>query len=196
MKARYVVATIVSLLLVVFFVGGTLLPKTYEASRQAAFCHSAEVVFTTLDRTEHIASWSIFSTDARMSSTRDGEAGVGARVRWGDLEDESIRLEITRSEPFEHVGYHLDFAGDFDLDVLATIEVSGGGDARVTLTTVNEPASLTGRWLLYLMHNVADAGQLEGVQDALDVQLEKLSEHLTGTRGACEPGPEMVPGTV
>lgn len=157
MKPLHIVLGLASLLVVIFFVGGTLLPMVFEREAETEVCASPEQVHELFDQLETMAGWSIIGDAEEADFVVRGESGPGARLEWREVResgDGAISLEITESVPARKVEYAVRWDEEIQLWLRADLEpLEDGEGTRVALSAEREVQSLSGRWLGWLIVN-------------------------------------------
>ena len=145
---------IVGPLLVVFFVGGMLLPRDFKVERSIVIAAPSEKIHPHVDSLAKWPAWSPFDTEDPTIVWEQGEqvAGVGAKRSWKSKKMGDGSQWITASDPKTGVSMKLAMAGGcmepFDIAIKFAPE-SGG--TRVTWTDTGRfPSAPHWRWMGFL----------------------------------------------
>jgi hypothetical protein len=147
---------IVGGVLVVFFVGGMLLPREFKVSRSIAIAAPREKVHPFLDDLAKWPRWSPFDAQDQgfvWEKTAAPVAGVGAKRSWKSKKMGDGSQWITASDPKTGVSMKLAMAGGsfepLDLDFALTPDAGG---TRVVWTESGRlPSAPHWRWMGNLM---------------------------------------------
>ena len=148
---------LVLLVLIVFAVGGMLLPRDVNVARSIEIDAPAEEVFPHVNSLKAGAEWSPWlGRDPEVQLSYSGpDEGVGAKLAWASEHPQvgSGSQEIVVSEPGARVESALDF-GDMGLAKAAFLLEETGGSTKVTWTLDTDMGtSPVGRWMGLMMDN-------------------------------------------
>lgn len=168
---------LVTLLVVLFYAVGFMLPKEYEVVREHELEAGPEAVYAALIDLATWPQWSFWSTEADPDCTwtysNDDATGRPTVVRWEGPVNGERTLELLDAQPHERALFELTFVdGETRLrsECALRIDANGSG-SRVTWVLTGEMAdSAVHRWV-GLMMDGAVGGALETSLAGLDAYL-------------------------
>lgn len=141
--------------LVVFVVGGMLLPRHFEVSRSIIVNAPPEKIHPHLDSFERWPAWSPFDTeDPRIVWDSSGpQAGVGAKRSWKSKKMGDGSQWIVASSVKTGVSMKLEMAGGCmePFDIHFTFTPDAGGTRVTWIDRGTLPAAPHWRWMGYLL---------------------------------------------
>jgi effector-binding domain-containing protein len=173
-------------LVLVFFIGGLMLPKVVQVERSISIQRPSVTVHTLLNGYRMFNRWSPWAgRDPNAVFELSGPvSGVGARLSWaGDpkLVGSGFQ-EITHSTPFSRVETHLDFGPQGVADAFFDIEPAGDG-VTVTWSFVSDVTAgqnfldgMMGRWVGLFFEKWIGSDYEQGL-----IALKQLAESLPAT---------------
>ncbi|GAB5441860.1 MAG: hypothetical protein Fues2KO_22090 [Fuerstiella sp.] len=134
-----------AVVIVLFLVGGLLLPRTYEVERSIEIEASPQQIYGPVSHLEKWQSWTAWNKEnyPGMSYSYDGpKAGIGAKSNWTDPEAGNGQMEIVAADEQTGITYTLDFEGF--ARTYGDVEFQPTDDPGVTKVTMKMKGDLGG----------------------------------------------------
>ncbi len=154
MKILKIVLAIIAVVLIVIFVGGLFLPKTYTVNRTAIINAPDSVIYKNIADFNEFLKWNPWSKmEPNAKTTISGQvAKAGHLYQWEGKETGSGQMKITSVIPDKMVDIELKFIKPFEsiADTRFDIVPEGTG-YKVTWTMSGESTGTFSKWMSLAM---------------------------------------------
>jgi hypothetical protein len=174
MRILKILIAIVIILVLIFFIGGMLLPKTYSVSRTKLINAPASTVYTNIADFNNFLKWNPWtkmepSAKVEISGT---PAQPGHLWKWKGEETGEGQMEIQKVQPYSEVDFILTFTTPYESSANNTFNLKPLGDkTEVTWTINGSGSSAMERWMYLNMDNMLGKDFESGLEN-----LKNLSE--------------------
>lgn len=150
MKILKILVGIIIALVIIFFVGGLFLPKTYSVSRTIVINAPDSVIYKNIADFNEFYKWNPWAKmEPTAKTTVTGTVAQANHLyQWEGKETGSGQMKITKVEPYKMVDIELKFVKPFEslADTRFDIEKEGNGN-KVTWTMSGENVSTMNKWM-------------------------------------------------
>lgn len=174
MKALRIIGGIILIILAIFFIGGTLLPKTYSIHRSILINAPDSVVYMNVADMNNFLKWNPWlKTEPSAKVTISGpSAAPGNLWEWQGEELGMGQMELIRVNPYSSLEYELKFLEPFESSAISTFSFEKTAEGtNVVWGLQGEAQNMGDRWMGLFMDMMMDKDFTNGLQS-----LKELSE--------------------
>ncbi|MDP3468999.1 MAG: SRPBCC family protein [Daejeonella sp.] len=174
MKALRIIGGILLILLAIFFIGGTLLPKTYTIHRSTLINATDSVVYMNVADLNNFLKWNPWtkmepSAKVTISGTT---AQPGHLWEWLGKETGQGQMELITAKPYSLLEFELKFFEPFESSAISFFNFEQTNEGtKVTWGLQGEAKNMGDRWMGLFMDMMMDKDFNNGLQS-----LKELSE--------------------
>jgi len=176
MKALKILGGLLALILIVFVIGGAILPKDFEVERSVVVNAPPAVAFAEINELRGWEAWSPWAErDPTMELTYgDQTAGEGGSYSWTG-EDGGGSMKIVKSRAPERIETEIDF-GEMGVSHGSWTFAPEGDGTKITWGMKGAIPGLVGGWLSTQMDEWVGADFEEGLANLTPVMEKKAAE--------------------
>ncbi|WP_113664077.1 SRPBCC family protein [Pedobacter nanyangensis] len=149
MKFLKIFLAIVIVLIAIFFVGGTLLPKTYSVHRSIDIAAKDSVVYKNIADFNNFLQWNAWSK--MDSTTKYNVTGtpeqVGHQYHWAGKKMGEGEMKITAVKPLEQIKMDLKFIKPFESLANVAFDLAKEGDGTKVTWTMSGEHNIISKWM-------------------------------------------------
>lgn len=149
MKFLKVLLVIIAVLVVIFFVGGLFLPKTYSVSRSATINAPDSVIYKNIADFNEFTKWNPWSKmEPSAKITVSGPvAQPGQLYAWEGKETGTGQMKIIKAEPSKLVDIELKFIKPFESIADTKFEIQPEGTGQKVTWTMSGDNNIISKWM-------------------------------------------------
>ncbi|MDQ8054212.1 MAG: SRPBCC family protein [Pedobacter sp.] len=154
MKALKIILGIILVLVIIFFVGGLFLPKTYSVNRSTVINAPDSVIYKNISSYDEFLKWNPWSKmEPNIKTTVAGPVGQpGHMYTWVGDKTGSGQMTIKSAEPNKMVDMELKFIKPFESLADARFDLAAEGTGqKVTWTMSGENDGTFSKWMCLMM---------------------------------------------
>lgn len=174
MKALRIIGGIILIILAIFFIGGTLLPKTYSIHRSILINAPDSVVYMNVADMNNFLKWNPWlKTEPSAKVTISGpSAAPGNLWEWQGEKLGMGQMELLKVNPYTSLEYELKFLEPFESSATSIFDFEKTKEGiNVTWGLQGEANNMGDRWMGIFMDIMMDKDFTNGLQS-----LKELSE--------------------
>lgn len=174
MKALRIIGGILIILVALFFIGGMLLPKTYNIHRSVMIKATDSVVYMNMADLNNFLKWNPWTKmEPSAKVTISGTiAKPGHLWQWQGKETGTGEMELKNVNPYSLIEFELRFTAPFESTAKTTFTFEETADeTNVTWAMSGESKTNMDRWMGLFMDKMMDKDFNSGLQS-----LRELSE--------------------
>lgn len=140
-------------LIAIFFIGGTLLPKTYSVSRSTHIAATDTLVYKNIADFNEFLKWNAWSKmDTTSKYELKGTAEqVGHQYHWKGEKSGEGEMIIVSASPYQQVKMDLKFIKPFESLANVTFDLSKEANGTKVTWTMSGDNNIIGRWMCLVM---------------------------------------------
>lgn len=157
MKILKILVGIIAILVIIFFVGGLFLPKTYSVNRTAVINAPDSVIYKNIADFNEFYKWNPWAKMEPTAKTSvSGTAGQPEHLyNWEGKETGTGYMKILSVEPNKMVDIELKFIKPFESLADTRFDIVKEGDGnKVTWTMSGENVGTMNKWMGLMMDNM------------------------------------------
>ncbi len=149
MKFLKVLVAIIAILIIIFFVGGLFLPKTYTVSRSTTINAPDSVIYNNIADFNQFTKWNPWSKmEPSAKITVSGPvAQPGQLYAWEGKETGTGQMKIVKAEPFKLVDIELKFIKPFESMADTKFEIQPEGASQKVTWTMSGDNNMISKWM-------------------------------------------------
>ncbi len=174
MKALRIIGIIVLVLLAIFFIGGSFLPKTYSIHRSTLIKATDSVVYMNVADMNNFLKWNPWLKMEPTAKVKISgpSAQPGNLWEWQGKELGTGSMELLKVNPYTSLEYKLRFIEPFESSANCTFSFEKTAEGTNVVWGMNgEATNLADRWMGLSMDMMMDKDFTNGLQS-----LKELSE--------------------